>query len=140
VHAECPGETGLQPERYPAAVAEGSQARPAVAHTAGRGKHTVLGVAAEEVREPVLASAVERVAVRSWLLRPGTTDPTQPSWLASAVVAEPELEAAGCRSAGVHTTRLLEVAAVVRQRKEALAVTGLRRVLANLRCCCLHKR
>jgi hypothetical protein len=110
-----------------------------VAHTAGRGKHTVLGVAAEEVREPVLASAVEGVAVRSWLLRPGTTDPTQPSWLASAVVAGPELEAAGCRPAGVHTTRLLEVAVAVRQRKEALAVTGLRRVLANLRCCWLHK-
>jgi hypothetical protein len=100
---------------------------------------SAVEVAAEEVREPVLASAVE-VAVRSWLLRPGTTDPTQPSWLASAVVAGPEPEAAGCRPAGVHTTRLLEVAVVVRQRKEALAATGLRRVLANLRCCCSHKR
>jgi hypothetical protein len=110
-----------------------------VAHTAGRDKHTALEVAAEEVRELVLASAVE-VAVRSWLLRPGTTDSTQPCWLGFAAVAGPRLEVAGCKPAGVHTTWLLEVAVVARQRKEALAATDLRRVLANLRCCCLHKR
>jgi hypothetical protein len=151
VPAGYPEETGLQLERCPAAaVAEVGRARAAAAHTAGRGKHTARGAAAERevVREPVPASAVAEAAVaeaavRSWTGQAGTTLATLHSWSpgSAAGVAERAFEVVGCKPAEVRTMpSLREAEAVVRQRTGLLAVTGLRRVLANLCCCCLHKR
>lgn len=75
--------------------------------------------------------------------------PMLPNWpLGSAEVAglepalEAEAEAEECTMAGSCTLLLLLLLleAEVRQHRGLLAVTDRRRVLANLRCCCLHKR
>lgn len=137
------GDSAPLPECYPAA--EGSPAGQRSARTGGKGKHTALEAAMGAAREPVLVSGVEAVAVRSLLRPPGTTVPTPPSWLpgsaAAAAAPVPGSGLAKCRLIAVRTVRALRVvAAVVQQHKGLLVVMGLKRVLASLRCCCLHKR
>jgi len=65
--------------------------------------------------------------------------------LGSAGVAGLELvlalEVGGCTMAGsCRPLLLLVVEAEVRQHRGPLAVRDRRKALANLRCCCLHKR
>ena len=65
--------------------------------------------------------------------------------LGSAEVAGLELvlllEVGECTMAGsCRPLLLLAVEAEVRQHRELLAVMGRRKALANLYCCCLHKR
>ena len=68
------------------------------------------------------------------------------SWpLGSAAVAglelALELEVGECTMAGsCRPLLLLAVEAEVRQHRGPLAVMGRRRALANLCCCCLHRR
>jgi hypothetical protein len=123
-------------------VAEGSQELP-VAHIAGKGKNTAPAVVVEAVQEPALPSAVVVLAaVHSWLLRLGTTVPTLPSWPPDSAVEvaglEPVPVVEECTTADSCTPLVAEVRE--RQHTGLLAVMALRRVLANLHYCCLHKR
>ena len=59
----------------------------------------------------------------------------------AGLVLELALEVGECTMAGsCRPLRLLAVVVEVRQRRGLLAVMGRRRALANLCCCCLHRR
>lgn len=134
------GETALQLEHCP--VAEDLQGLLA-AHIAGKGKSIALVTEVGVAQVLALAFAVVvPAAVRSWLLRLGTTAPTLPGWPPGSAVEvaglEPLIEVEGYTTAG--SCMLLVPEARERQHMGPLAVMVRRRALANLHYCCLHKR